>query len=475
MKYCSTRGQEAGLTFKQVLFAGYAKDLGLYMPEDVPVLGPEELQHLKGCSFPELVCEIARKFIDEAEIPTSDLEEVIKDSLKRFRIPEVVRVEKLKGGLNIVELFHGTTLAFKDLGLSVVCGLLSYFLAKSSRHVTVLVGTSGDTGSAAIEGVRGRANMDIVVLLPKGRCTAIQELQMTTVLEDNVHVYRVDGSSDDLDHPIKQCFADTQLVAKHNLISVNSINWGRILVQVAHFFYTYFQLCEEVGCPVEVVIPTGACGNITAGCIAQKMGLPITLVAGVNTNNIVARTLGEGDFSVKGDVVTSLAPAMDIQVPYNVERMMYLYANKDTARVRQLMQEFEKSGKVIIPEDIMKAMKTGCTGTFTVDDDEITKTLRRVHQEHHYVLCPHTAVAAAYHYSATRKIGEKSPPKGYIATASPAKFPEALQRAGLEPVTDLVAHLHSLPTRSVEMKKGEDWYSMLKAKIESISAGRAKA
>lgn len=295
---------------------------------------------------------------------------------------------------------------------------------------------------------------------------------MTTVLEDNVHVYCVDGTSDDLDHPIKQCFSDSQLVATHGLISVNSINWGRVMVQIAHYFYTYFQLCEKVGSPVEVVIPTGACGNITAGCLAQRMGLPITLVAGVNTNNIVARTLDGGDFSVQGSVITSLAPAMDIQVPYNVERLMYLYADGDTNRVKKLMEDFESSGKVQIPQDIMEAMKTAVTGTFTVDDEEITRTLHKIHHDHHYIVCPHTAVGAAYHY---RKKGGEQLPHGYIATASPAKFPEALQKAGVPPVTELVTRLKSLPTRSMEMKKGEDWYAMLRAKIESITAMRSKA
>lgn len=471
MKYCSTRGQEKGLSFRDVLFAGYAKDLGLYMPEENPVLSQEELKRLSSCSYTELVYEVACKFIDEAEIPREDLQGLIKKSLSRFRIPEVVRIEKLKGGLNIVELFHGTTLAFKDLGLEVVCSLLSYFLAKSGHHVTVLVGTSGDTGSAAIEGVRGRSNMDIVVLLPKGHCTHIQELQMTTVLEDNVHVYCVEGTSDDLDYPIKQCFGDAQLVASHSLISVNSINWGRIMVQVAHYFYSYFQLCENLGNPVEVVIPTGACGNITAGCLAQKMGLPITLVAGVNTNNIVARSLDSGDFSIQGNMMTSLAPAMDIQMPYNVERLLFLYCNKDTERVRKLMEEFESSGKVQIPQDIMEAMKTAVVGTFTVDDEEITSTLRRVFHDHRYIVCPHTAVGAAYHYRNMEEI----PPRAYIATASPAKFPEALQKAGVPPVTDLVAHLESLPTRSMDMKKGEDWYAILRAKVESITARRGKA
>ncbi|KAG0707870.1 Threonine synthase-like 2 [Chionoecetes opilio] len=339
----------------------YAKDLGLYLPEEIPGWG-RGAEAAVWLLLSQLVFEVARRFIDEAEIPSADLEELVGNSLSGFKVPEVVRVERLGGGLNVVELFHGATLAFKDLALQVVSALLHYFLKTSGQHVTILVGTSGDTGSAAIEGVRGRGNMDIVVLLPKGYCTAIQELQMTTVLEDNVHVYCVDGTSDALDLPIKQCFADGQLVESHSLISINSINWGRIMVQVAHFFHLYFQLCEDLGQPVQVVIPTGACGNITAGCIAQRMGLPITLVAGVNTNNIVARTLDTGDFSVEGNVMPSLAPAMDIQMPYNVERLLFLYAKGDTGRVKKLMEEFESRGRVQIPKDVLEAMKKTVVG-----------------------------------------------------------------------------------------------------------------
>ncbi|ROT85921.1 threonine synthase-like 2 [Penaeus vannamei] len=269
MKYCSTRGKEKGLSFKDVLFSGYAKDGGLYMPEVIPKLNETEVKEWSTHSYPELVYLISRKFISEEEIPSHALKDIINGSLKRFRTPKIIEIERLEGGLNIVELFHGTTLAFKDLALSVVGGLLDFFLKENSEHVTVLIGTSGDTGSAAIESVRGRESIDIVVLLPHGRCTHIQELQMTTVIEDNVHVYCVDGTSDELDEPIKRCFADEEFVAKHRLISINSINWGRIMAQVAHYFYTYYQLCSFVGQPLKVVVPTGAAGNITGKLFSE--------------------------------------------------------------------------------------------------------------------------------------------------------------------------------------------------------------
>ncbi|XP_042231960.1 polypeptide N-acetylgalactosaminyltransferase 10-like isoform X2 [Homarus americanus] len=368
------------------------------MPDTIPALSKRELEQWREHTYPELMYAIGRKFIDPQEIPDKDLDDIVNSSLQRFKIPEVVRIEHLQGGLNIVELFHGRTMAFKDLALSVVGNLLNYFLSKSGQHITILIGTSGDTGSAAIESVRGRECIDIIVLLPHGRCTVIQELQMTTVIEDNVHVYCVEGNSDELDKPIKQCFADKEFVSAHNLISINSINWGRIMAQVAHFFFTYYQLCGNVGDLVQVIVPTGAAGNITAGCIAQKMGLPITLVSGVNINDSVSRAIEKGDFSLKDEVYQSLAPAMDIQIPYNVERLVYIYADSNTKRVKDIMDKYEKDGKTSIPRDILDAMRKTIIESIVVDDARITEVMQRIHEEHKYVVCPHTAVAAAYHY-----------------------------------------------------------------------------
>ncbi|KAK4306402.1 hypothetical protein Pmani_021781 [Petrolisthes manimaculis] len=340
----------------------YTKDGGLYVPEEFPKLTLDELKSMAHTSYPGLVFEMARKFISEQEISSVQLKDLIDNNIKKFTTPEVVEIKQLNGELNIVELFHGPTLAFKDLALSVVGGLLNFYLKENQQNITILVGTSGDTGSSALMGVRGEEHTDIVVLLPHGRCTRTQELQMTTIMHDNVHIYRVEGNSDELDEPIKKCFRDESFVANHNLISINSINWGRVMVQIALYFYSYFRLCGEVGEVVQLLVPTGAAGNITAGCIAQKMGLPITMVATVNTNDIVARTLSCGDFSVKGEVVKSLAPAMDIQVPYNIERLLYLFTDQDRQRVRCLMEEFERENRVRVPEDVMTSLKQTVVG-----------------------------------------------------------------------------------------------------------------
>uniref|UniRef100_A0A8C9LI75 Threonine synthase like 2 n=1 Tax=Piliocolobus tephrosceles TaxID=591936 RepID=A0A8C9LI75_9PRIM len=235
---------------------------------ELPQLDRETLCQWSTLSYPDLVKELCALFIGSELIPKDDLNDLIDRAFSRFRLKEVVRLSRLKNGLNVLELWHGVTYAFKDLSLSCTAQFLQYFLEKREKHVTVVVGTSGDTGSAAIESVQGAKNVDIIVLLPKGHCTKIQELQMTTVLKENVHVFGVEGNSDELDEPIKTVFADVAFVKKHNLMSLNSINWSRVLVQTAHHFFAYFQCTPSLDTHplplVEVVVPTGAAGNLAA-------------------------------------------------------------------------------------------------------------------------------------------------------------------------------------------------------------------
>uniref|UniRef100_A0A8D0GKE2 Threonine synthase N-terminal domain-containing protein n=1 Tax=Sphenodon punctatus TaxID=8508 RepID=A0A8D0GKE2_SPHPU len=233
----------------------------------LPLLDPSTLRRWSSFSYPELVKELCSVFISSTLIPRPELDNLVDRAFSRFRRKEVVHLSRLKNGLAVLELWHGATYAFKDLSLSCTGQFLQYFLQKKNKHVNILVGTSGDTGSAAIESVRGEENMDIFVLLPQGHCTRIQELQMTTVIEDNVHVFVADGNSDDVDQPIKELFADADFARRHNLMSLNSINWSRIMVQTAHYFYAYFQCApslEVTPLPtVEIVVPTGAGGNLS--------------------------------------------------------------------------------------------------------------------------------------------------------------------------------------------------------------------
>ncbi|XP_063473652.1 threonine synthase-like 2 isoform X9 [Symphalangus syndactylus] len=308
--------------------------------------------------------------------------------------------------------------------------------------------------------------MDIIVLLPKGHCTKIQELQMTTVLKENVHVFGVEGNSDELDEPIKTVFADVAFVKKHNLMSLNSINWSRVLVQMAHHFFAYFQCTPSLDMHplplVEVVVPTGAAGNLVAGCIAQKIGLPIRLVVAVNRNDIIHRTVQQGDFSLSEAVKSTLASAMDIQVPYNMERVFWLLSGSDSQVTRALMEQFERTQSVNLPKELHSKLSEAVTSE-SVSDEAITQTMGRCWDENQYLLCPHSAVAVNYHYQQMDR-QQRSTPRCCLAPASAAKFPEAVLAAGLTPETpaEIVALEHKetrcTPMRRDKRKRAMFWH-----------------
>ncbi|XP_053746902.1 threonine synthase-like 2 isoform X4 [Panthera pardus] len=395
MRYISTRGMAPRVDFEGALFSGYAPDGGLFMPEELPQLSTETLRQWSTLSYPGLVKELCTLFIGPELIPRDVLNGLIDQAFSRFRHREVVRLSRLRNGLNVLELWHGVTYAFKDLSLCCTAQFLQYFLEKKEKHVTVVVGTSGDTGSAAIESVQGAKNMDIIVLLPKGHCTKIQELQMTTVLRENVHVFG-------------------------------------------------------------------------AGCIAQKMGLPIRLVVAVNRNDIIHRTVQQGDFSLSEAVEQTLASAMDIQVPYNMERIFWLLSGSNSQVTRALMEQFERTQSVSLPKELHSKL-SGAVTSESVSDEAITQTMARCWEENKYLLCPHSAVAVSYHYQQTEQ-QPPSLPRCCLAPASAAKFPEAVLAAGLTPETPAeILALESKGTRCTPMRKGDDWTLMLRNTIEDIS------
>ncbi|XP_076423020.1 threonine synthase-like 2 isoform X4 [Peromyscus maniculatus bairdii] len=396
MWYTSTRGMAPRVNFEGALFSGYAPDGGLYVPEEFPQLDRETLRHWSTLSYRNLLKELCALFIGLELIPRHDLNDLIDQAFSRFRHRDVVHLRRLRNGLNILELWHGVTYAFKDLSLSCTAQFLQYFLQKRKKHVTIVVGTAGDTGSAAIESVQGSKNMDIIVLLPKGLCTKIQELQMTTVLKENVHVFG-------------------------------------------------------------------------AGCIAQKMGLPIRLVVAVNRNDIIHRTVQKGDFSLCEVVKPTLASAMDIQVPYNMERIFWLLSDSDSQATRALMEQFERTQSVRLPEDLHRKLSEAVTSE-SVSDEAITQTMGRCWEENQYLLCPHSATAVNYHYQQTDSGQSRSISRCCLASASAVKFPEAVQAAGLTPQTPAeILALEHKETRCLPMRRGDDWMQMLRDTIEGVS------
>ncbi|KAK3599421.1 hypothetical protein CHS0354_036440 [Potamilus streckersoni] len=470
MKFNSTRGIIKGLSLEDAIFTGYAEDGGILLPETIPQITLDQLKAWSSLSYTELAKQIIPMFVTEEDIPRETLNGLLDAAFSTFTHPEVAPFKHLKDNLNVMELFHGKTWAFKDLALSCVGQFYNYFCAKRKQHFIILVGTSGDTGSAAIEAVRGLKWVDIIVLLPKGRISEIQERQMTSVIEDNVHVFRVDGTSDDLDRPVKNVLSDVEFKRQHRLSCINSINWARIMIQTVHYFYAYLQICPSCDNEVQIIVPTGACGNVMSGCVARKMGLPVQFVCAVNKNDIVSRTISSGDFSMT-EVTPTLATAMDIQMPYNMERIWYLYSNGDTKLIRKLMQEFENNSKTQVPEELAVQVRKAIVDTYVGSDDDVRATMKRCWDENGYVLCPHTALAVAYYYDKMKRSGASDGvPSVCIATASAAKFPEATKAAGLtlSPSADVITLL-SKPTRSEDMNKGENWEEMLRKKIEEVT------
>ncbi|XP_029023971.1 threonine synthase-like 2 isoform X3 [Betta splendens] len=403
MLYCSTRGGVRGWDFQKVLFAGYAPDGGMFLPEAVPVLSPDTIRSWKDLSYTQLVVEVCSLFIPTQLIPRRDLEVLVGEALSSFSVPEVVRVVRLKEGLSVLELFHGQTLAFKDLAMTCTVRFLSYFLQKDNLRATVLVGTSGDTGGSAVQSARGLRGVDVVVVYPRGRVTPVQEKHMITCLQDNIHAF-------------------------------------------------------------------------AAGFIVKLMGFPLRLVAMVNANDILHRTVTTGDFSMAPGVIQTLAPAIDIQDPYNMERVFWLMLNRDGETVKNMMEEFQRSHKFSLPEKHHQLLSQ-VFSTGAVSDEGILDTMRRCWQENHYVLCPHTAVAVWHHYHCPHSPGIS---RCYIATASPAKFQAAVQRAGLTcDQPEAVQALDSLPTRYQNLERSldwcKDWEDRLREKIQWISSSRKDA
>ncbi|TRY66261.1 hypothetical protein DNTS_026220 [Danionella cerebrum] len=358
MLYCSTRSSlKKRYSFRDVLFSGFAPDGGMFMPEHLPILSIETLQRWKNLSFQNLLCEISSLFIPEHEITKAQIKELISSALSSFSLPDAVRLVHLRDSLCILELFHGETLAFKDVAMTCTAHFLRYFLRKDASRAMIIVGTSGDTGSSAIRSVLGVSEVDIVVVFPRGLITQVQELQMTTSIADNVYVFAADGTSDDIDVPIRKLFADSDLVDRYALMSLNSVNWSRIMVQTAIFLYAYLKLSmlhvtEDALPELEVVVPTGGAGNITAGLIMKQMGVPLRLVAMVNANDIIHRTVQSGDFSMFSTVTHTLAPAIDIQDPYNMERVFWLLSGGDAVFVKNLMESFHSQRKTTLQSPV---------------------------------------------------------------------------------------------------------------------------
>ena len=427
MKYKSTRGGVAGLGFTDALLMGLASDGGLLVPESIPDV-TSELEDLRHCSFVELAQHIVGMFVDD--IDTVTLNRLIAEAYSTFDHPEVVGWQELDN-VAVVELFHGPTLAFKDVALQLLGQLFQYVLALRNQRLNILGATSGDTGSAAIAGVRGQDNVDIFILYPKGRVSPLQELQMTTVPDRNVHCVEVDGTFDDCQRLMKETFADLDYKEKYQLGAVNSVNWARVLAQIVYYGYASLRAPAAA----QFSVPTGNFGNVFAAYLAQRMGFPIDkLIVATNENDILARFFATGEYAV-GEVHQTVSPAMDIQVASNFERFLYYYFDEDSGRLSSFMSDFAATGRA----SLNGAPETKLFAAVAINQQQTLAAMRDIKTRFGYVLDPHTAVGVA----AAQQLCGTEEPVLCIATAHPAKFPEAVEQA-----TDIVPTHPSLDALS---------------------------
>ncbi|MDH5561000.1 MAG: threonine synthase [Deltaproteobacteria bacterium] len=444
MPYISTRGQDDQKLFSNILLEGLARDSGLFVPDKLPNLGMR-MDSLRKFSYQDLAFEIILPFIDD-QISVVDLKELISKSYKNFENPEITPLRFLDK-IAVLELFHGPTLAFKDLALQFLGNLFEHFLKHKNKTMTILGATSGDTGSAAIHGVKGKEGIKIFILHPKGRVTPIQEKQMTTVLDENVFNIAVEGTFDDCQNIVKQIFADLEFRDRFHLGAINSINWARVMAQIIYYFYATFRFQENYpNQPVYFSVPTGNFGDIFAGYLALKMGLPISkLILATNENDILCRVIKTGDYQV-GRVTHTISPSMDIQVASNFERFLFDLVDRDGHQITNLMETFSATGKLTLTKEQIK--KAGVFfQPFSITEEETAETIRQYFLKG-YLLDPHTAVGV--------KAAEKS---GYsnvicLATAHPAKFSDAVYKAtGKKPdIPTSIVEILNQPTRCLDSK-----------------------
>ena len=422
MQYISTRGRIQEISFKEAVMMGLADDGGLLLPASIPNLSAGDVAALCKMSYPELAFRIISLFSEG--IPADDLKDLVYRSYNTFSHEEVTPVVH-KDGVYILELFHGPTLAFKDVALQFLGNLFEYLLKERGEKMNILGATSGDTGSAAIYGVRGKENINIFILHPHGKVSPIQELQMTTVTDPNVFNLAIRGTFDDGQRIVKEVFGDLEFKSSLSLGAVNSINWARVLAQVVYYFYAFGRVQRDTGCKeVYFSVPTGNFGDIFAGYIAKRMGLPIRrLILATNENDILSRFVGQGDYSI-ADVVETPAPSMDIQLASNFERYLYYLLDQDTAKVREAMADFAETGNLAFDSSLQQRVAQDFLSG-SANRSETIATIREFHQATGYILDPHTAIGV--------KVGKEQTggecPLVCLATAHPAKFGDAVQEA----------------------------------------------
>ncbi len=453
LKYVSTRGKAPAIGFEDVLLAGLAPDGGLYVPESYPRFSVEKMREMRSLSYAELAAEVMALFT-EGCIDKNDLLQIAEQAYRGFSHAAVAPLKQIKDGLWVMELFYGPTLAFKDYALQIVGRMFDLVLKRSNRRITIVGATSGDTGSAAIEACKGCENLDIFILHPYNRVSEVQRRQMTTTIAPNVFNIALEGTFDDCQSIVKALFADEAFRRAHNLSAVNSINWARIMAQVVY----YFRAALALGAPdraVSFAVPTGNFGNIFAGYVAMRMGLPVkNLILGSNENDILPRFLETGTME-KRDVKPSISPSMDIQVSSNFERLLFEMQDRDAREVARLMDSFKYEKVYSVSADVLKKIKATFSGLRCTDVDTKAE-IGRIYKLSGEIVDPHSAIG----FAAAERFCEKETPCVVLATAHPAKFPLPVHEAtGVTPV---------LPPRLSDLTTRRESFTVLPNRQDSI-------
>lgn len=456
MKYISTRGQCEPQNFEEVVLTGLAPDGGLFIPETVPKLSREQILSWKNLSYADLAYEVIRLYVDGA-IEDDVLKQMLTDTYADFSHPEVAPIHALSNNEWVLELFHGPTLAFKDFALQLLGRLLDYFLQKRQQHVAILGATSGDTGSAALEGCRHSEFVDIFILHPHNRVSEVQRKQMTTVVGENVHNIAISGNFDDCQQIVKQAFSDQSFLPDgYQLVAVNSINWARIMAQIVYYFYAALKFLDSNEA-VSFSVPTGNFGDIYAGYLAKKMGLPIKqLVIATNKNDILHRFISKNQYNLS-HLEASLSPSMDIMVSSNFERFIFDMFNGDTSKVTSFVMGLSSNIHQVSDSewDYAKAIFDSAS----VDDETTCAVIKEVFDRQGYLLDPHTAIGVK---AAQLCKNDDVTPMIALATAHPVKFSEAITKAGLA--------MPALPQHLSDLLEREENYAVMPNELSEIKA-----
>ncbi|HEV2899941.1 MAG TPA: threonine synthase [Pseudaminobacter sp.] len=453
MRYVSTRGEAPALGFSDTVLAGLARDGGLYIPDSWPEFSVAEIRAMRGLAYPDLAIRLLTPFLG-GEIPEAVFAKIVREAYATFRHEAICPLVQTGSNLFVLELFHGPTLAFKDVAMQLLARLVDHVLAERGQRATMSAATSGDTGGAAINAFAGRDRTDMFVLFPHGRVSPVQQRQMTTSTASNVHALAIEGNFDDCQGLVKDMFNDHGFRDRVSLSGVNSINWARIMAQIVYYFSSALSLGAPDR-PVSFTVPTGNFGDIFAGYAAKRMGLPIErLVIATNDNDILARTLETGEYRMSG-VVATTSPSMDIQISSNFERLLFEASNRDPVSVRRYMGSLKQSGAFTIGEAALAAIHTEFDAG-RASMDEAAATIRATLAGSGYLLDPHTATAM--HVANLHAAGDV--PMIVLGTAHPAKFPAAVEEAcGVAP---------ALPEWLLGLMEREEKYTVLPSDLKTV-------